>query len=127
VLPPRVGRRHAQHLVVAAGLVGHPEHAEWAGADHAAGKRGLLQQHQRIESVAVESEGVLDEPVVRGIARRREQHAVQPDASRLVVDLVLVAVSLGDLDQYVELHGISSRSTSLIMPRDGPSVRTAGG
>ena len=93
VLPPRVGRGHAEDLVVAAGLVGHPEHPERAGLDQAAGEGRLLQQHQRVQRVAVEAEGLLDEPVVGRVARRGEQHPVQPEPAGLVVDLVLVAVA----------------------------------
>src|SRR5580693_1972249 len=52
-----VARGHAQDLVVAALLVGHPEHADRAAADQAAGKRGLGHQHQRVERIAVLAEG----------------------------------------------------------------------
>src|SRR5690606_23571 len=107
VLAPRgalVPRGDAQHLVVAAGLVAHAEHAERAAADQAAGERGLLQQHERVQRVAVLAERPLDEPVVVGVPRRGEEHAVEPDAARRVVHLVLVALPLGDLDRDVELH-----------------------
>src|SRR3954449_3676275 len=105
VLEPRVGGGHAEHLVVATGLVGHPVHPDRPALDQAAGEGGLTdQQHQGIERVAVEAEGVLDEAVVGGILRRREQGPVEPDPAALVVDLVLVAAPLRDLHEYVEVH-----------------------
>ena len=68
------------------------------------GKVGSSQQHQRVEGVAVLAEAVLDVAVVGRVAHGGEQQAVEPDAARLVVDLVLVAMPLGDLDGDVELH-----------------------
>ena len=61
---PRVGRGHAQDLVVAALLVGHAEHADRAALDQAAGKGRLVEQHECVERVAVVAEGVIDEAVV---------------------------------------------------------------
>jgi hypothetical protein len=106
VLEPRVEGRDAQHLVVAAGLVGHPEHADRAAGDQAPRERRLLEDHHRVERVAVLAERVLDVAVVGRVGRRGEQHPVETDPACLVVHLVLVALTLRDLDQYVELqHG----------------------
>jgi hypothetical protein len=69
------------------------------------GEGRLVEQDQRVERVAVAAEGVLDEAVVGGVARRGEQPPVQADAPGGVVHLVLVALPLRDLDGDVELHG----------------------
>jgi hypothetical protein len=101
---PRVGGRHAEDLVVPALLVGHAEHAESAAGDQAAGEGRLLQQHQRVEGVAVHPERVLDVAVVGRITGGGEQHPVEPDASGHVVQLVLVSLALRDFYRHVELH-----------------------
>src|SRR5256885_1128790 len=56
--------RHAQHLVVAALLVGHPEHADGTAADEAARERRLLDQYEGVERVAVLAQSALDEAVI---------------------------------------------------------------
>ncbi len=104
MLLTRVLERHAQDLVVAAHLVLHPVHADCAAPDEAARERRLLHQHERVQRVAVLAQGALDEAVVRRVLSRGEERAVQPDATGLVVHLVLVAVTLGDLNRNVEIH-----------------------
>ena len=102
---PGVVRGHHQDLVVAAGLVGHVEQTDRASADQAPWERRLLEQDECVQRVAVLAQRVLHVAVVGGIPRRGEQQPVEPDATRGVVHLILVAVSLGDLDGDVVLHG----------------------
>src|ERR1035437_2440266 len=116
---PRVACGHHQDLVVSAGLVSHVEEADWARADQASGKCRLLEQDQRIQGVPVLAQGVLDVAIVGRVAGGGEQQPVEPDATGGVVHLILVAVSLGNLDRDVVLHSGTLRSR-LADPR--PSV-----
>jgi len=104
VLLPRVAGRDADDLVVAALLVGHPEHADRAAADQAAGEGGLLHQHQGVQRIAVLAQSVLDEPVVGRVLGRGEQRPVQPDPAGVMVGLVLVAAPARYLHHHVEIH-----------------------
>ena len=94
--------RHADQLGVLAGLVLHVQHADRAGLDPNAWIHRVVEEDEGIERVAVTAEGVGDEAVVGGVGGRREQPAIEVDAVRLVVDLVLVAAAAGDLDDDVD-------------------------
>ena len=94
--------RHADDLVVAAGFVGHPEHGDRAALDQAARERRLRDQHERVERVAVLTEGALDVAVVGRVLGRGEQRTIEADPSALVIYLVLVLLTLRDLDGDVE-------------------------
>src|SRR5215204_1765841 len=102
VVPVGVGQGDDQQLLVRALVVGHVEHADDAGLDLAAGEGRLAQQDHGVERVAVLGQGVGDEAVVGRVVDGAEQHPVEADAARLVVELVLVAGSLGDLDHDVD-------------------------
>ena len=72
---------------------------------HDARVHRILEQHERVERVAVAAEGVGDEAVVGRVGGGREQPAVEEDLAGLVVDLVLVAAAAGDLDDDVDAIG----------------------
>jgi serine-type D-Ala-D-Ala carboxypeptidase/endopeptidase (penicillin-binding protein 4) len=106
--------RHTQHLVVATGLIAHPEHAHRTAADDDARERRLLEQNEGIEGVAVLTQGVVDEAIVMGIARCGEEHAIQANTTGLVIQLVFIATPARNLDRDVELHGLHDASLLLI-------------
>ncbi len=85
LLEPRVAGRDADDLVVAALLVGHPEHADRAAADQAAGKGGLLHEDQRVLDAAVYLNA--PEPVLlqRLLARARSDDTAEVIRHRLAV------------------------------------------
>ena len=70
--------------------------------DQTARKGRLRDQHQGVERIAVLTEGALDVAVVGRVLGRGEQRAVEPDPTGLVIYLVLVLLTLRDLDGHVE-------------------------
>src|SRR5581483_2941965 len=90
----RVANRHAEDLLVGPLLVAHEQRADRARRQDAARERRLLDDHERVERVAVSRERVGDEAVVGRIMHRGEQHAIEPDAAGRLVELVLGARAL---------------------------------
>ena len=80
----------------------HVQHADRPGLDPDARVHRVLEQHERVERIAVAAERVGDEPVVGGIGGGREQPPIEEHAAGLVVDLVLVAAAARDLDHDVD-------------------------
>ena len=91
-------------LVVAARLVTHAEHSQCAAANQAAGERRLFEKDEDVERVAVFAERPFDESVVIGVSGCCKEHAIEPDATIVMVDLVFIAIPLRDLDRDVEFH-----------------------
>jgi hypothetical protein len=102
---PRVAGRDGEDLGVGPALVKHPEHRDRSSDHLTAGKRRLLEQHQRVQRLAVLRQRAGDEPVVERVARRGEQHPVQPDLAGLGIHLVLIARTLRGLDDDLHFHG----------------------
>jgi hypothetical protein len=84
----------------------HPEEADRARADAAAGERRLADEHQRVERVPVAAHRSVDEAVVGRKHHRREERPVEPDLAGRGVELVLVPRPLGDLDGDRDGRGV---------------------
>ncbi|MEY4323456.1 MAG: hypothetical protein RL410_1237 [Actinomycetota bacterium] len=110
----RVMGRDAQQLVVATGFVGHAEHADSAAPHDAARKSGFIEQHHGIEWVAIETEGAIDKAVIPRVAGGGEEHAIQTNLTSDVINLVLVAASARDLDDYIKKHLLHGRILSRV-------------
>src|SRR5690606_221149 len=82
----------------AAGLSAHLQHGHGAHVHDDARVAGVVQQHEHVLRIAVLTERVVEVAVVGRVAEGRVQHAVQVDATGLVVDLVLHAAAARDLD-----------------------------
>ncbi|MBJ7609735.1 MAG: hypothetical protein JF887_09970 [Candidatus Dormibacteraeota bacterium] len=85
-------------------LVGHPEDAQGTAEDVAAGEGRLAEQHQRIERIAVPPERGDHEAVIRGVTGYREELAVESDRIHHRIPLELVATSLRNLDDDIDLE-----------------------
>ena len=81
------------------------EHADDADANTAAGKRGLADEDEGVERIAVLGQRALDEAVVRRVRHGGEQTPVEDDRAELLVELVLVARPGRDLDEDHDVHG----------------------
>ena len=99
-----IRRGNTQDLVVPALLIGHAEHTECAATNHTTRESGLFKEDEGVKRITVFTEGVINEAVIIGIPCRSEEHTVKADASRLVIDLVLVPVPLRDLNGHIEFH-----------------------
>lgn len=109
----------AEQLVVAASLIGHLKDAERTSLHNDTWENWLWQDHECVEWVAIFTEGVVDEAVVQRVCHWGEQVAVQVDLAGLVVNFVLVAGTLWDLDGYFNAHMhslVDQKFTTIVAP-----------
>ncbi len=123
---------NTQNLGVAASVIGHPHHADWADMNPASREGWVLGEHQDIERVAVLRECVGDEAVLGGVGGGGEESAIEADSASLVVDLVLISAATGDFGDDIDGFHVSILPGSMHVRgrtcsgtvRDSPTVTT---
>jgi hypothetical protein len=100
--PAGIIGQDAEDLGVVACLVVHAEHTDRTGPQVAAGEGGLVEEHERVERVAIAAQGVADESVVGRVGGGGEQVSVEPELPGHVVHLVLVSRTLRNLDDHFD-------------------------
>lgn len=132
VRPRRVVVRNHQELRIVTGFVDHMQHADWVAGDQATRERRLSQQDQDVERVAILAERIEQKTVIRRVVRASTQRAIKDDSAIRLVELVLVAAPLRDLDVRDRL-GLGSvlhkpdRLTSRAHPGAGSRCVGSGG
>ncbi len=94
----------------------HLEQADGLDEDQATGKRRLVQTHERVQGVAILAESVAQVAVVGRVRRGAHQQPVELDAAEMRIVLVLVARTLGDLDNAHHSLPILTRSAAARHP-----------
>lgn len=95
-------------FVVSTGFIGHVENANDAGGDNASGEDGFGENDEGVQRVSVFAECVVNVAVVGRVGHGGEEVAVEADTSGFVVNFVLVAGTLGDLDGNVKAHCVTN-------------------
>src|SRR5262249_50470055 len=109
-IPVRIVEGHADYLVVDSLLVAHLEHPERLYGYEATRKGWLVEAHERVQRISVQSLRAAQIPVIGRVGGRAHQQPVELDPAKLRVVLVLVAPALGNLNDANE---------ALTIPVDG--------
>jgi hypothetical protein len=112
VLKPGITGGYTQDFVIAPGFIGHAEHANGPTPDDHAGESGLLDQHEGIEGVTVQAEGVFNEAVVVGVAGGGEQHSIKANTPGVVVDFVFIATAPRNFNGDVKFQWLHDLNNS---------------
>ena len=100
VEPVRVGIAGGdrEDLLVRGAAIHQVEQADRARVDQAPGEHRDGHEHEHVERVAVVAQRAGQETVVARIVHRAVQHPIQTKHAELLVELVLVALVGGNLD-----------------------------
>jgi hypothetical protein len=91
----------SEDFLVVAPVVLHQKDADRSDTHSAPRKRGFLDKDQHVEGVAVTAFCAHDESIVARIMYGREQHTVEANGTRILVEFILVAAAAGYLDDGV--------------------------
>ncbi len=94
----RVPCRHREYLFVGRAPIDEMEEADRARVHQAAGEYGDRHQHEHVQWITVVAEGTGEEAVVSGVVDGAVEHAVEPENTQRLVELVLVPLVGGNLD-----------------------------
>src|SRR6266550_946565 len=119
----RIADGDGEYFLVIAVLVAHEQRADRPRRDDATRERRLLDHDESVERVAAATHGVHDEAAVGAVMHRRGADAVETDAARLLVHLVLRARASRDLDENVNALIPAPAPHALAPPRSWPAPR----
>ncbi len=105
VLVARIALADAQDLLIAKPLIGHLQQPNRTNLHHAARKAWRIDQHQRVQRVAIFAKRARDEAIVPGVVNRRVEIAVQAKDVELFVVLILVDSLVRNLDDRIDHLG----------------------
>ncbi len=95
--------RHAQQLFIAALVVFHHQHAHRPAFDHGPGNNRRARNHQRIERIAILTQGVGHKAIIGGVAHGRVQKAIDKQRSAGLVKLIFHGLATDrHLDQDIQ-------------------------
>src|SRR5438132_1385629 len=123
LVEPRIADRYAEYFFVVAMLVAHEQRADRTRWHDATREGRLFDNDQRVQRVAVPTDGVHDEAVIGGIVHRREQDTVETNASGRLIELVFGARASRDLYEDVNALILAPAPHAPAPPRSWPAPR----
>src|SRR6266566_5060491 len=123
LVEPRIADRYAEYFLVVAMLVAHEQRADRTRWHDATREGRLLDNDQRVQRVAVPTDGVHDEAVIGRIVHRGEQDTIEADATGRLIELVFGARASRDLYEDVNALILAPAPHAPAPPRSWPAPR----